>query len=149
MNTKVICLFLALIAASAPTDVGMTCEDKEIINSGNSLTYGKYSDYDRVYHGVASCYSLATPQYKTDDNYLCCYIKNHFKSEEADKKFTHKGCIPVPLTVLNENGLGNFIKDLEDNIEKNDETIRKVDIDIDCNSKFIKLTGLLLLAFLL
>ena len=144
MNTKVICLFLALIAASAPTEVGMTCADKEIINSDNSLTYGKYSDYDRVYHGVESCYSLAT-----DDNYLCCYIKNHFKSEEADKKFTHKGCIPVSLNVLNENTLDNFINGLEDGIEKNDETIRKVDIDIDCNSKFIKLTGLLLLAFLL
>ena len=144
MNTKVICLFLALIAASAPTDVGMTCADKEIINSDNSLTYGKYSDYDRVYHGVASCYSLAT-----NDTYLCCYIKNHFKSEEADKKFTHKGCIPVPLKVLNENGLGSFINSLEDGIEQNDDTIRKVDIDIDCNSKFIKLTGLLLLAFLL
>ena len=146
MNTKVICLFLALIAASAPTDVGMTCEDKEIIKD-NSLTYGKYSDYDRVYHGVASCYSLVTND--TDDNYLCCYIKNHFKSEEADKKFTHKGCIPVPLKVLNENGLGSFINSLEDGIEQNDDTIRKVDIDIDCNSKFIKLTGLLLLAFLL
>ena len=144
MNTKVICLFLALIAASAPTDVGMTCADKEIINSDNSLTYGKYSDYDRVYHGVASCYSLVTK-----DNYLCCYIKNHFKSEEADKKFTHKGCIPVSLDVLKENGLGSFINSLEDGIEQNDETIRKVDIDIDCNSYFIKLTGLLLLAFLL
>ena len=148
MNTKVICLFLALIAASAPTDVGMTCKDKEIINfSDNSLTYGKYSDYDRVYHGVASCYSLATDG--DCDDCLCCYIKNHFKSEEADKKFTHKGCIPVSLDVLKENGLGSFINSLEDGIEQNDETIRKVDIDIDCNSNFIKLTGLLLLAFLL
>ena len=148
MNTKVICLFLALIAASAPTDVGMTCEDKEIINSGNSLTYGKYSDYDRVYHGVASCYSLATPQYKTDDNYLCCYIKNHFKSEEADKKFTHKGCIPVSYDNLT-NGIDNYIKDLKAKIEDNDKNITKVDIDIDCSSNFIKLTGLLLIAFLL
>ena len=75
MNTKVICLFLALIAASSPSDVNQTCEDKEII-SGYSLTYSKYNDYDRIYHGVASCYSLFT-----EVGYLCCYIKNHFKSE--------------------------------------------------------------------
>ena len=144
MNTKVICLFLALIAASAPTDIGTSCSEKAIIiGDGDSLTYSNYSNYDRVYHGIASCYSLSV---KEDE--LCCYIKNHFKNEEADKKFTHKGCIPVNYTELN-NGIDDYIKRLKTNIEGNDKNIRKVDIDIDCSSNFIKLTGLLLIAFLL
>ena len=143
MNTKVICLFLALIAASAPTDIGTSCSEKAIIIGNGSLTYSKYANYDRVYHGIASCYSLTV-----DENELCCYIKNHFKNEEADKKFTHKGCIPVNYTELN-NGIDDYIKRLKTNIEGNGKNITKVDIDIDCSSNFIKLTGLLLIAFLL
>ena len=144
MNTKVICLFLALIAASAPTDIGTSCSEKAIIiGDGDSLTYSKYANYDRVYHGIASCYSLTVKE-----DQLCCYIKNHFKSEEADKKFTHKGCIPVPYDELNK-GIDNYIKDLKAKIEDNVKNITKVDIDIDCSSNFIKLTGLLLIAFLL
>ena len=144
MNTKVICLFLALIAASAPTDIGTSCSEKAIIiGDGDSLTYSKYANYDRVYHGIASCYSLSV-----NEDQLCCYIKNHFKSEEADKKFTHKGCIPVSYDNLT-NGIDNYIKDLKAKIEDNDKNITKVDIDIDCSSNFIKLTGLLLIAFLL
>ena len=144
MNTKVICLFLALIAASAPTDIGTSCSEKAIIiGDGDSLTYSKYANYDRVYHGIASCYSLSV-----NETQLCCYIKNHFKSEEADKKFTHKGCIPVSYDKLN-NGIDNYIKDLKTNLETNEKNITKVDIDIDCSSNFIKLTGLLLIAFLL
>ena len=144
MNTKLICLFLVLIAASTPQDVGISCEEKAIINSDYSLTYGKYDDYDRIYHGVASCYSLIA-----DDDNLCCYIKNKFKSEEADKKFTHKGCVQVPLTTLNEGKLDDFIGDCEKSIQVRDNNVTKVEIDIDCKSKYIKLTGLLLLAFLL
>ena len=145
MNTKVICLFLALIAASAPTDVGRSCSEKAIIiGVGDSLTYSKYANYDRVYHGIASCYSLSVD----NEDELCCYIKNHFKSEEADKKFTHKGCIPVPYERLKD-GIDKYIKLLKTNIEGNVKNITKVDIDIDCSSNFIKLTGLLLIAFLL
>ena len=147
MNTKVICLFLALIAASAPTDIGTSCSEKAIIiDDGDSLslTYSKYANYDRVYHGIASCYSLSVNK----DDELCCYIKNHFKNEEADKKFTHKGCIPVSYDNLT-NGIDNYIKDLKAKIEDNVKNITKVDIDIDCSSNFIKLTGLLLIAFLL
>ena len=144
MNTKLICLFLVLIAASTPQNVDTTCKGKAIINSDNSLTYGKYDDYDRIYHGVASCYSLIA-----DDGNLCCYIKNKFKSEEADKKFTHKGCVQVPLTTLNGGGLDEFISNFEKYIQERDNNVTKVEIDIDCNSKYIKLTGLLLLAFLL
>ena len=148
MNTKVICLFLALIAASAPDDAGTSCSDKAIlIGEGESLTYSKYANYDRVYHGIASCYSLTLDE-TVDENKLCCYIKNHFKSKEVDKKFTHKGCIPVSYEKLN-NGIDNYIKELKTNIEGNDTNITKVDIDIDCSSNFIKLTGLLLIAFLL
>ena len=146
MNTKVICLFLALIAASAPTDIGTSCSEKAIIigeDDSYSLTYSKYANYDRVYHGIASCYSLTV-----DENELCCYIKNHFKNEEADKKFTHKGCIPVSYDDLNK-GIDNYIKDLKAKIEEKVKNITKVDIDIDCSSNFIKLTGLLLIAFLL
>ena len=144
MNTKVICLFLALIAASAPTDIGTSCSEKAIIiGDGDSLTYSKYANYDRVYHGIASCYSLSV-----NETQLCCYIKNHFKSEEADKKFTHKGCIPVSYSKLND-GIDNYIKELKANITTNVKNITKVDIDIDCSSNFIKLTGLLLIAFLL
>ena len=128
-----------------PDDIGTSCEEKAIINTIDySLTYDKYNDYDKVYHDIASCYSL-----HTKENNLCCYIKNHFKSEEADKKFTQRGCIQVSLDTLNSGGIGNFIKDLENKIEDKDHNITKVDIDIDCNSRFIKLTGLLLLAFLL
>ena len=45
--------------------------------------------------------------------------------------------------------LDNFIDNYEAEMEKRNENIDKVDIDIDCNSKFMKITGLVLLAFLL
>ena len=49
----------------------------------------------------------------------------------------------------NAQNMKNFIKEYEQSIKETNENIDKVDINIDCNSKFMKITGLVLLAFLL
>ena len=68
-----------------------------------------------------------------------------FRNKAADKKFTHKGCIEVSGPEWGS--IGSFISSTNNRI--NTTNIDKVDVDVDCNSKFIKLTALVLLAFLL
>ena len=136
MKTKIIYFLIALSVA-----VAQTCSEKAILK-GSSFIYNEYSDYDGVYHGIASCYSL-----ETGDDSLCCYIKVKFKNKEADKKFTHKGC----YTLTSDDYLNDIDKTIE-NLETNlndDDNIEKVDIKLDCNSKFMRLAGLILLSLLL
>ncbi len=106
------------------------------------LRESSYADYKFAYHGVPSCAALTS-----DDDTGCCYIKVKFKNEIADEKYTHRGCIQ--LTFEEWSKIDETIQKLENNIAENNLNVTKVDVDIDCNSKFIKLTGLILLAFLL
>ena len=141
MKIKIIFLLLALIiGVKNQTTMGHKCEDKSIFSSPNSLSESTYSDVKFVYNGVASCASL-----KTADNAICCYAKVKFKNKEADEKFTHTGCIEVTAEDYDK-GVKNLVKELENGIDENDQNIKKVDVEIDCKSKYMKLTGLFLLS---
>ena len=141
METKMM-LFLLLTLFGCVILLGGECEDKAILN-GNNFIYDTYEDQKSAYHGAASCVSLRSDE----DNSLCCYMKIKFRNRAADKKFTHRGCIPMLGT--NARNMKQFIKEYEQSIKDTNENIDKVDINIDCNSKFMKITGLVLLAFLL
>ena len=118
------------------------CDDKQVIYNYGIFNKSTYGDYKFAYHGVSSCAALTS-----DDDKGCCYIKVKFKNEVADEKYTHRGCIQ--LTFEEWSKIDETIQKLENNIDENNRNVTKVDVDIDCNSKLIKLTGLILLAFLL
>lgn len=122
---------------------GGSCSDKEILN-GNRLKYSSYEDSQVAYNHASSCMSL-----QSDFNYACCYLKVKFKNSVSDKKYTHRGCIQVSLNEWQN--IDDLIDRLENNITSNDRnvTLEKKDVDIDCNSNYIKLAGLLIFALLL
>ena len=134
-------LTLTLIVSVNLIDLGGECNDKAIIN-GNSFLYDTYEEHKSAFHGAASCVSLHTEE----DDSLCCHLKVRYRNRAAGKKYTHKGCIE--MLGSNLGNLSHYIDDFENRIAQ-DENIDKVDVDIDCNSKFIRITGLILLAFLL
>ena len=72
-------------------------------------------------------------------------MKVKFRNVEADEKYTHKGC--VAISEANFQSIDNVISAQEQYIANSG--VDKVDVDIDCSSKYIKLAGLVLLAFLL
>ena len=145
MQTKIelfLLLALTLISSVNLIVLGGQCEDKAILD-GNNFLYDTYEDQKSAYHEAASCISLHTDE----DDSFCCYMKVKFRNRAADKKFTHKGCVSMLGKDVFE--IKDYIKAYENNINQANENIDKVDMDIDCNSKFIKITGLVLLAFLL
>ena len=141
MQTKIVLGFLALIIYAYAYDLGRDCSTKALLN-GYELSYSTYANTKRAYNGVASCESL-----KTADNHECCYMKIKFKNTVADEKFTHRGCIEISGEDYSQ--IKTYRNNLEDTLIQYTPNISKVDIDIDCNSKIIKLTGLIFLAFLL
>jgi len=141
METKMM-LFLLLTLFGCVILLGGECESKAILEDYEFLS-DTYADIKSAYHGIASCISL----HNDDENSLCCYLKIKFRNKQVDKKYTHRGCIPMLAKDVED--LDNFIDNYEAEMEKRNENIDKVDIDIDCNSKFMKITGLVLLAFLL
>ena len=141
MQTKIVLGFLALIIYAYAYDLGRDCSTKALLN-GYELSYSTYANTKRAYNGVASCESLNTAEYSE-----CCYMKIKFKNTVADEKFTHRGCIEITSEEYSK--IKAYRNNLEDLLIQNNNNITKVDIDIDCNSKIIKLTGLIFLAFLL
>ena len=141
MKIRIIFLLLALIiVVKNETVIGGSCGDKGILN-GYRFSGSNYSDIKHVYNGVASCASLNTD----NEEAICCYAKVKFKNKEADEKFTHTGCIEVTAQEY-DNGIKNLVKQLENDLDENDQNIKKVDVEIDCKSKYMKLTGLFLLS---
>ena len=136
---KILIFAMLALAVNLYEKFGNECSTKAIFN-GNSLIGDDYADVKLVYNEVASCVSL-----RSDDNALCCYVKAKFKNRDADKTFTHKGCIELNAEQLQDVKATTKIYEQYFDPEK----YKKVDVDIDCNSKFVKLTGLVLLAFLL
>ena len=141
MHTKIIFQIFFVLKLVSNTYKAYTCDDKQVIDN-YVLRKSSYADYKFAYHGVPSCASLTS-----DPDTGCCYIKVKFKNEIADEKYTHRGCIQ--LTFEEWSKIDETIQRYETNIPLNNFNVTKVDVDIDCNSKFIKLTGLILLAFLL
>ena len=146
MQARTFIFFLALIGlTNSQNTVGGACKEKSIFDDlrdeENSYLY---TDKTLAYHDVASCASLSTG----DDDSFCCYIKIKFRNKDADKKYTHKGCIVVyPYT--DDSDIEKTIDTYEAKLERDNQKIDKVDIDIDCSSKYLKLAGLILLSFLL
>ena len=120
---------------------GGECSDKAILNSRNRILNSSYGDLKRAFSHEASCMSL-----KSGDNKICCYIKNKFKNEVSDEKYTHKGCIEVTAKQYSE--IKGFISTLESSVN-NQTNISKSHISIDCSSKYLKLFGLLLFTLIL
>ena len=132
-----------LILYVSAYQLGGQCSDKYILENGK-LKYDIYEDHKEAFNGIASCVSLRS----TIDT-ACCYLKVKFKNEAADKKYTHRGC--VELYGEEWNNIKSVINAFESNITEdgNGEKITVKDVDIDCHSNLIKITGLILLAFLL
>ena len=146
MQNKIV-FFLSIVSflilyVSPAYQLGGQCSDKYILENGK-LKYDIYEDHKEAFNGIASCVSLRS----TIDT-ACCYIKVKFKNEAADKKYTHRGC--VELYGEEWNGIKDVINAFESNITAaSGEGISIKDVDIDCHSNLIKITGLILLAFLL
>ena len=146
MQNKIV-FFLSIVSflilyVSPAYQLGGLCSDKYILENGK-LKYDIYEDHKEAFNGIASCVSLRS----TIDT-ACCYIKVKFKNEAADKKYTHRGC--VELYGEEWNGIKEVINAFESNITAaSGEQISIKDVDIDCHSNLIKITGLILLAFLL
>ena len=146
MQNKIV-FFLSIVSflilyVSPAYQLGGQCSDKYILEKGR-LKYDIYEDHKEAFNGIASCVSLRS----TIDT-ACCYIKVKFKNEAADKKYTHRGC--VELYGEEWNGIKDVINAFENNITAaSGEGISIKDVDIDCHSNLIKITGLILLAFLL
>ena len=146
MQNKIV-FFLSIVSflilyVSPAYQLGGQCSDKYILENGK-LKYDIYEDHKEAFNGIASCVSLRS----TIDT-ACCYIKVKFKNEAADKKYTHRGC--VELYGEEWNGIKDVINNFENNITAaSGEGISIKDVDIDCHSNLIKITGLILLAFLL
>jgi hypothetical protein len=148
MQNKIV-FFLSIVSflilyVSPAYQLGGYCKDKYILDEHSRLTHDVYEDHKEAFNGIASCVSLRS----TIDT-ACCYMKVKFKNEAADKKYTHRGCIE--LYGEEWNGIKNVISAFESNITaaKSGEQITVKDVDIDCHSNLIKITGLILLAFLL
>ena len=142
MQIKIVLGFLALIIYAYEYDLGRDCSTKTLFNDARQLYNSTYANTKRAYNGIASCDSLKTAEFSA-----CCYMKIKFKNTVADEKFTHRGCIEITYDQYDQ--IKEYRNFLEDELIKNNNNITKVDIDIDCNSKIIKLTGLIFLAFLL
>ena len=146
MQNKIV-FFLSIVSflilyVSTDYQLGGYCSDKFILESGK-LKYDIYEDHKEAFNGIASCVSL-----KSTIDTACCYMKVKFKNEAADKKYTHRGC--VELYGEEWNGIKEVISNFESNITASSgESITIKDVDIDCHSNLIKITGLILLAFLL
>ena len=135
--------------------IGDSCESKHIANTIDE-NGGPFSDYTIAHHGIASCASLYP--YDTDEEdestpRICCYAKVKYKIE--DDTFTRKGCYDIEATEdLNIDDHINildkaFKKALDDYISDPNVETKIKDVDIDCNSKFLKYSALLILIVLL
>ena len=146
MQNKIV-FFLSIVSflilyVSPAYQLGGLCSDKYILENGK-LKYDIYEDHKEAFNGIASCVSLRS----TIDT-ACCYLKVKFKNEAADKKYTHRGC--VELYAEEWFDIKSVINAFESNMTASSgEQISIKDVDIDCHSNLIKITGLILLAFLL
>ena len=139
MKTILIISLFIFLFSEVYSDYGGYCINKAITTT-SGLIGPNYQDYNTVYNGLPSCITLI------NENGLCCYMKVKFRNVDADEKYTHKGC--VAISESNFQNIDGAITDQETYIT-NGGGVDKVDVDIDCSSKYIKLAGLVLLAFLL
>ena len=149
-------LFFAIIVS---TLISMSfsglCSNKEILNDDYTLKESDYAASDRTlaFNGPASCATLST------DGITCCYIKIKFKNQQADEKYTHKGCYALTESRAIDIGLStpdtddvkwkDIIKAIEQNFDNANSNLSSKKIDLDCNSKYLHYVGFALLFLLL
>ena len=152
---KYLLISLLILFPIALSDLTHKCSDKDILDDSGHLNHQEYADVTLAYNGIGSCSSLIAD----NDDEVCCYIKLKFKNELYDEKFTHKGCTSIPVSAL----IADEGADIDDYIDaakllgdyyidntNNTYKIIYKDLDIDCNSKFLKFaTGLCLLLLFL
>ena len=153
-------IFLTFLLINISYEIGY-CDSKKIVQTeynGYSLVAEEYSnyylqdDYKKAFYKSSSCSTLYT-----NDNYnsICCYMKVRYKLDAAKTHYTSKGCVEVSFTDLQSgDSFGSMKRGYEDGIKNYyannaNSTVSDVDVDIDCNSKFIKLTALAFLMVLL
>ena len=160
MSTKAF-IFLTFLLINISYELG-TCDSKKIVQKEGDNSYSLVAkeisgylvqdDIKKAFYKSSSCASLYT-----NDNYnsLCCYMKVKYKLDEAKTHYTSKGCVEVSFTDLQSgDSFGSMKRGYEDGIKNYyannaNSTVSDVDVDIDCNSKFIKVTALAFLMFLL
>ena len=134
--------------------IGDDCDSKHIANTFDE--YGPLSDYTIAHHGIASCASLYPYDPDEEDEAtpkMCCYAKVKYKI--GDDTFTRKGCFDVEATQdfnidTEISSLEGSFKTLLDNYISDSTVETKIkDVDIDCNSKFLRYSTLLILIVLL
>ena len=160
MSTKTFIL-LTFLLVNISYELGNSCSSKKIVQdeyNGYSLVaeeesgYLLQSDFKKAFNKYSSCGTL-----NTDDNFstICCYMKVKYKLDPAKAHYTSKGCVEVSQTDLqSSDSFDTMRKGYEEGIKNYYSTIPNsavsdVDVDIDCNSKFIKLTALAFLMILL
>ena len=131
------------------------CSEKEILNDDYTLRESDYAASDRTlaFNEVASCATLST------DGYTCCYIKIKFKNQQADEKYTHKGCYALTESRAIDIGLStpdtddvkwkDIINVIEQKFDNANPNLSSKKIDLDCNSKYLHYVGFALLFLLL
>ena len=131
---------------------GESCYSKHVVYSIDDPA----SDSTIAHHSVASCASLYL--YENDEEIdpsepprLCCYAKIKYKI--AGKKFTRKGCYDVDSNVHIDEEIDTLKTSLGAALARyydgQDVEIKDIKADIDCNSKFLKYSLLLILIALL
>ena len=160
MSTKTFIL-LTFLLVNISYELGNSCSSKKIVQdeyNGYSLVaeeesgYLLQSDFKKAFNKYSSCGTL-----NTDDNFstICCYMKVRYKLDAAKAHYTSKGCVEVSQTDLqSSDSFDTMRKGYEEGIKNYystipNSTVSDVDVDIDCNSKFIKLTALAFLMILL
>ena len=160
MSTKSL-IFLIFLLVNISYELGGECSDKKIVENegsdGYSLVvedlsdYFLQTDYKKAFYHSASCATLTTD----DDTSLCCYMKVRYKLDKAKSHYTSRGCVEVSQNSLaNSDSFGDMRRSYEDGIKNHyaddpASTVSDVDVDIDCNSNFIKFTALAFLMLLL
>ena len=151
---KVITVYILLLSLVFiyNQEYGTRCEDKAIEEAMDEFN-GFAGDVTLAHHGIASCASLYPYSDDDDDTpQLCCYVKLKYKLEGT--KFTRKGCINVvPNKDIDsyistyEELFTSYVNYYYENQGQNVE-LKDVDASIDCNSKFLKYSALLMLIIL-
>ena len=147
-----------------------TCDDKSLVKTekekftnftDKALGHLAMNWKDLAKHGKDSCKTLRT----SNDNNICCFLQLKYKLNDDNYKMA--GCVEVPISYVYEEGdIETLIDDYKKNITR-DFILRKKNGDsdtqfiysfksfevkkvwIECSSSSIlKVTGLLLLAFL-
>ncbi len=150
------------------------CMDKGLVNPedgswvGHLIDSDKYADYiDQIhdightvaYNDVHSCYTLQPGTYEeggVTKRYLtCCYLEYKFKLLSNSDKYTSRCCIPIKTEEINGADFDDVVNNMKTKISKAMGVGTVLDEDIDdlsivCSkSSFLKVSALLLLAFLL